>query len=618
MNNLTENSTYQFTISHVTCASCVNSIEKSVSAIPGVLNANLNFANKKLLVSAQPFVSSNQIIHTLEKLGYKAHLIQENEKENTAQDKIERHYLQVLKYKTLIAAMIGAPLFILSMLNLFPSLTTTTGFIINLILGLLTLGVLIYSGGHFFIGAWKSFRAHRANMDTLIAIGTGMAWIYSMLAILFKSYLPVMAQHVYFEAAVVIIALVNLGALLELRARTHTSEAIQHLMRLQPKTARIVRNNNEEIDIPIEKLKIDDLIRVRPGEQIPVDGIIIEGESNIDESMLTGEPLPRQKKIKDTVWGGTLNKTGSFIFKANKIGQETILSQIIEMVQHAQNSKPALARLADQIAAYFVPAVLIVAVLTAMIWFYAGVEPKAAYMLVTSMAVLVIACPCALGLAVPISVMIGVGKAAEYGVLIRNADALQNAGQLTTIVLDKTGTITQGSPEVTGIYPNENIQSEELLSLAASLETRSEHPLAQAIVKAAKAKNNSLLAVQKFQAISGLGVTGVIDSQTYSLGNWHFMQQQGITSQAWQQQGEQLATQAQTPIYIARDKSILGIITIADPIKPDSKQAIETLQAMGLKILMITGDHHKTAAAIAKQVNIKDVLAQVLPQDKAK
>lgn len=611
---------YHLAVSGATCASCVSSIEKTLKTIPGVLNATMNFADRTVTITATPSVSSDTLIKAVEKLSYKASLIQPHQQNGEAEEIkkiIEHRYYKNLLIKTVIAAIVGVPLFFFSMLNALPSLQTNVGYTINLVLGFITLGVLIYSGGHFFIGAWKAFCAHRANMDTLIAIGTGMAWFYSMLTVLFNVYLPAIAQHVYFEAAVVIVALVNLGTLLEWRARQHTSEAIQRLMHLQPKTARIIKNN-EETDVPIEKLQINDLIRVRPGEQIPVDGIIIEGSSHIDESMLTGEPLAHRKEMNDTVWGGTLNKAGSFIFKATKIGQETVLSHIIQMVQHAQNSKPALARLADQISAYFVPTVLIISILTATIWFFVGVEPKAVYMLVTSISVLVIACPCALGLAVPISVMVGVGKAAEYGVLIRNAEALQEAGQLTTIVLDKTGTITQGSPVMTGLYPDATITSEELLSLAASLETKSEHPLAEAIVKAAKEKNSKLLSVQHFEANSGLGVAGLIEQQSILLGNWKFMEQQGIFARAWQEHGEKLATQAQTPIYVARDKIILGMITIADPIKPDSKKAIEILQSMGLKIIMMTGDHQKTAEAIAKQVGIDHVIAEVLPQDKAK
>lgn len=534
-----------------------------------------------------------------------------NKKSLTAQ-----HHHQSLLVKTFVAAIIGIPFFLLGMFDAFPSLQTNSGHWFNLLLGGVTLGVLIYSGKHFFVGAWLAARAHIANMDTLIAVGTGMAWLYSMIAILFTAYLPTMAQHVYFEAAIVIIALVNLGALLELRARRHTSEAIQRLLRLQPKTARVIRNNRE-FDVPIDTLEVDDLIRVHPGEQIPVDGIIIEGTSTVDESMLTGEPLAQQKIIHDKVFGGTLNKSGSFIFKAQRVGKTTVLAQIIQLVQQAQNSKPALARLADQVSAVFVPAVLITAVLTALVWFNIDIEPKAAYMLVTSMAVLIIACPCALGLAVPISVIVGIGKAAEYGVLIRHADALQQAGQLTTLVLDKTGTITQGQPQVTGVYPASPTNHQQLLTLAASLEINSEHPLAEAIVNAAKELNYSLLSVNDFQAVSGLGVLGSIDNQQVVLGNKKFMEQQKIPLGEWHTKGESFATTAQTPIYIASNQILLGIITIADPIKADSPSAINKLKQMGLTVIMVTGDHSTTANAIAKQVGIEQVIANVLPQDKA-
>ena len=618
MNNhsMQEKASYRFAITGATCASCVTKIENKIKALPGVLNANMNFADRTLAVTTESTLSPELITETIKQLGYNGILIPDSEQGEEIKKIAELHYFQSLKYKTIVATVIGLPLFILTMLNIVPTLQTMMGFWINLFLGLATLGVLIYSGGHFFVGGWKVFRAHSANMDTLIALGTGIAWLYSMIAILFTHYLPAMAQHVYFEASVVIIALVNLGALLELRARRHTSQAIQRLMRLQPKTARVIRNN-KEVDEPIITLQVGDLIRVRPGEQIPVDGIIVEGSSSIDESMLTGEPLARQKQIDDSVFGGTLNKNGSFIFKANHVGKETVLAQIIKLVQQAQNSKPALARLADQISAIFVPTVLIIAVLTALIWFNIGVDPRAAYMLVTAMAVLVVACPCALGLAVPISVMVGIGKGAEYGILIRHADALQQACELTTIVLDKTGTITQGQPQVTDIYPAAHSDAKELITLAASLETGSEHPLAEAIIKSSKIQGFSLLNVTHFEALTGLGVNGIINGHRILLGNRKLMKNYDIALDAWEKQSEELAAQAKTPIYVASDQSILGIIAIADPIKLDSKKAIEDLHAMGLKVIMITGDHSATAHAIASQVGIQDVLAEVSPQDKS-
>jgi Cu+-exporting ATPase len=607
---------YRFAITGATCASCVTTIENKIRTLPAVLNANMNFADRTLSVSAEAIVSPALITEALKQLGYNGTLIPNSEQGEETKKIAEQQYYQSLIYKTIVAIALGLPLFIFTMLNIFPSLQTTIGYWINLLLGLVTLGVLIYSGDHFFVGSWKAFLTHAANMDTLIALGTGIAWLYSMIAILFTQYLPVMTQHVYFEASVVIIALVNLGAVMELRARRHTSQAIQRLMRLQPKTARVIRNDNE-VDEPIETLQLGDHIRVRPGEQIPVDGIIVEGSSSIDESMLTGEPLSRQKQIGDLVYAGTLNKNSSFIFKANHVGKETMLAQIIKLVQQAQNSKPALARLADQISAIFVPTVLIIAVLTALIWFNAGVEPRAAYMLVTAMAVLVVACPCALGLAVPISVMVGIGKGAEYGILIRHADALQQAGQLTTIVLDKTGTITQGQPQVTDIYPAAHSDTKELITLAASLDAASEHPLAEAIVKSSRVQGFSLLKVDRFESLTGLGASGYINGHRILVGNRKLMKSYDIVLDIWEKQSEDLANQAKTPIFVASDQTILGIIAVADPIKLDSKKAIEDLRSMGLKVIMITGDHSATAHAIASQVGIQDVIAEVSPQEKS-
>lgn len=612
------NHTYHLALSGISCASCVSTIEKALKSVPGVKDAQLNFAEKTASVSTTRDIHVNVLINAIKQAGYDASVINNLEEQENTKNLMEQSYYRRLSYKTIVATIVGLPLMLMGMLDIMPSLLTTTGHQINLGLCLITFLTLVYSGGHFFIGAWKALRIHAANMDTLIALGTGVAWFYSLFVILFTKWLPPLALHVYFEAAIVIIALVNLGAVLELKARRNTSSAIKKLIALQPKTARVIRGQ-EEIDIPIENLMIGDLVRVRPGEQIPIDGILIEGQSHVDESMITGEALAKEKTINDSVVGGTINKFGSFVFKTTRIGKDTTLAQIIQFVQHAQNSKPALARLADQVAGIFVPTVMIIAVLTALIWFNVGGEDRVAYMLVTAMAVLVIACPCALGLAVPISVMVGVGKAAEHGILIRQADALQQACQLTTIVLDKTGTITQGQPQVISLHPTANSDAQQLLSFAASLEVGSEHPLAEAIVHAAKDKSYPLVTVTNFETISGYGVMGRIEEKNIYLGNSKLMSLKGIAIEnSLLSKAEELANLSQTPIYIAVENQMIGIISIADPIKADSRSAIIELQKMGLKVIMITGDHHSTAQAVAAEVNIKDVMAEVLPQDKAK
>ncbi len=611
-----EKSFYHFELSGIRCASCVAKIERELGDLPGIKEARVNFADSSLQVQTDSTISESDIVKKVREIGYDVILSKDLEEEKNLNPSHGHHEYNSIITKTIVASIVGLPLLLLSFVNAMPRLDTPVGWMLNMIFGLATLGVLFYSGGHFYAGTWKAFKAGHANMDSLIAIGTGIAWLYSMIAIIFTAQLPVMAQHVYFEAAVVIIALVNLGSVLELRARRHTSEAIARLLKLQAKTARVVRDG-KEIDLPIESLKIGDKIRVRPGEQIPVDGKLIEGNSYVDESMLTGESIPNEKKVGDTVIGGTLNKNGSFIFQALRIGLETTLAQIIQFVQQAQNSKPPMAKLADQIAAYFVPAVLLVSLMTAVIWYSVDIEPRVAYMLVTSMAVLVIACPCALGLAVPISVMAGVGKAAEYGILIRNADALEKAAKITTIVLDKTGTITEGRPRVTDIVTFENADKLQVLSIAASLEVGSEHPLADAIVNAAKKADCALSTISQFEAIPGRGVKGIVDNEQYYLGNRRLLEDYNISMAQQEEISKEFASAGKTPIFVASNKVIMGIIIIEDPVKSDSKMAIDNLKKMGIKVMMITGDHHSTANAIAAQVGITNIFSEVLPTEKA-
>lgn len=607
---------YQFILRGINCASCVSSIETHLNKLPNVTHAQVNFIDKSLTVLTDKEIDSANLINAIESLGYGAeYLFNLDQAEKEKQETFHQDYTQLI-LKTQFAFLVGISIFIVSMFNLLPAITTTWGYSINCLFAVASLAVLIYSGGHFFKGAFTAFLNHSANMDTLIAIGTGIAWLYSIIVLIFLPLLPVISQHVYFEASVVIIALVNLGNLLEMRAKRHASDAIKKLMYLQPKTARLLRNNQEN-DVPIETIQINDLIRVRPGEKIPLDGVIVEGESTVDESMLTGEPLAKQKQQGDKVTGGTFNKNGSFIFKVTHVGKNTVLAQIIQFIQQAQQSKPPLAKLTDKIASYFVPAVLIIAIITALMWFNFGPQPKIVYMLITAMAVLIIACPCALGLAVPISVMIGIGKAAENGILIRDANALQLAREIEIMVLDKTGTITKGQPQVTHIYPANSEDKKRLLQLAASLEKSSSHPLAEAIITKAKEEEIHFLEVNEFHSYSGQGIRGIIEGKFIYLGNEKWMQANNISLDNLKQQADQLASFGETPIYLAQDNKIIGMLTIADPIKPDSKKAIAQLQARGLRILMLTGDHKATAKAIAAQVGIKEVLADVLPQDKA-
>jgi len=603
----------RLSIGGMNCAGCVATVEKTLKSVPGVSEAAVSLAERTASVSGT--ADAGALIRAVVAAGYEAAEL----KSRAAEDEkvaAEAAYYRSLQRKTLVAGMVAAPLFVGEMFMLLPALHSPGGRLYGLIAGLVTLFVLVYSGGHFFRGAWKSFRNHNANMDTLIALGTGAAWVYSMAVVAAPQLVPMLAQHAYFEAAAVIIALINLGQLLEIRARGKTSQAIKRLIGLQPRTARVVRDG-KELDIPIEEVGLSETVRVRPGEKIPVDGVILDGHSNVDESMLTGEPLPVAKKTGDAVTGGTLNASGSCVFRATRIGEETVLARIIEIVRRAQNSKPAIGRLADKISAIFVPSVLILAVVTFLAWINLGPAPAASFALVATMTVLVIACPCALGLATPISIIVGVGKAAESGILIRNGEALQQASRLTTVVLDKTGTVTEGHPAVVGIIPAEGWKKEDVSRLAASIEAGSEHPLAQAVVQAATTRALVLAPAIGFEALPGFGVRAQVEGKTVLLGNSRLMENSSVDIDALSSHAHSAALLGQTPIYLAVDGQAAGIVAIADPIKPDSQAAIARLHALGLKVVMLTGDNAATAQAVAGQVGIDEILAEVLPADKA-
>jgi len=606
----------EFIIEGAGCASCVGKIETAIAKVADVDFVAMNFVDRSVLVKGN--AKGDLIVKAVEDAGYHAKV----SNAQTAQaSQAEKEQAEALYYKKLmkhcyLALALGVPLMFYGLFIGEMTVTSGTEQIAWLLVGLLTLAVMLTSGRHFYLGAYRSFKNHNANMDTLIALGTGTAWLYSMVVVLAPDILPLMARHVYFEASMMIIGLINLGLALELKARGKTSEAVKRLIGLQAKSASVIRDN-QEVKISLEEVRLGDKVKIRPGEKIPVDGIILEGHSSLDEAMLTGEPMPVAKGPDDEVAAGTINTKGSFIFKATRIGKDTALAQIIQMVKQAQNAKPAIGRLADTISAYFVPSVMILAVITGLIWLNFGPDPVVAFAIASASTLLIIACPCALGLATPMSVMVGVGKAAEAGVLIRNGEALQTASDLSVMVLDKTGTITQGKPSVTDIECFGGFTQTEILKFAASLELNSEHPLGMAIVNSAQEKSISLASVESFNAISGKGITGYVEQHSLALGNQGFMLEQGVDIRSQQDLAKAYASSAKTPLYFAIDGKLEAMIAISDPIKSDSISAIEALQGQGLRVIMLTGDNTHTAAAVAKHVGIEEYFADVLPADKA-
>ena len=594
------------------CASCVAKVEKALSEVPGVTHASVNLAQRSALVEGS--MGAGDLIAAVEATGRRATEVHTTTGA-TVLEEAEHSQLSQLLRRFTVAAVVGTPLFIAGMSGWLPQLSTEAINTTWIILGLLTFVVMAYSGHHFYAGALRGLRRFEFDMNTLIATGTGAAWFYSMLISLWPEVVPEMGRHIYFEAALIIIALINLGQALEMRARGKTSEAIRRLASLTPKTARVVRKG-EEVDIAIGVVQIGDILRVRPGERIPVDGVLIEGHALVDESMLTGEPIPVEKMVDGEVIGGTINGPGSFLFRATRIGADTVLSQIVAMVQQAQNSKPKVGRLVDRVAALFVPAVLTIATITFITWLYMGPEPQISYALVTAMTVLIIACPCALGLATPMSIMVGVGKAAEHGILIKNGDALEQAGKLTTVVFDKTGTMTVGRPAVIDAIALSGTKG-ELLQLAATLESGSEHPLAAAITASAAEAELSIGKVESFRAHTGMGVSGTIEGKRFLLGNLRFMREQGIeVSAEVKTQLANLAAKAKTPVMLATAEELLGIIAVSDPIRSESREAVQRLQAEGVRVLLLTGDRRDSATAVADELGVDDVIADVMPADK--
>lgn len=603
-------------IQGASCASCVSKIEGALNQLAGVDQAIMNLAQST--VSVIGYVPVEELIKAIKQAGYEAENITDSSDQSVLdeKEKADEVYYKRLMREMWIALSLGIPLMIYSLVVGEMTVTTNLERMAWLAVGLLTFGVMFFAGKHFYVGAWKSFANHNANMDTLIALGTGTAWLYSMFVVFFPLLVPEMARHVYFEATAMIIGLINLGLALEVKARGRTSEAIKRLIGLQPKTARVVRNG-EEIDIAIEQVQLGDHVRIRPGEKISVDGVVVEGRTAVDESMLTGEPMPVEKVQGDEVVAGTINKTGSILFNATRVGKDTALAQIIDMVKRAQNSKPPIGRLADVIAAYFVPVVMIIAVISALVWLNFGPDPRVAFAIVSATTVLIIACPCALGLATPMSVMVGVGKAAEAGVLIRNGEALQTASKVTAMILDKTGTITLGQPAVTDIELVHASSESKVLQLAASLEAGSEHPLALSIIESAKERGITLTAVKHFRAVAGHGVEGVVDDHALLFGNEKMMRDQGVDIEQHLASAQRMASLGQTPMYLSVDGLLAAIIAVSDPIKEDSIAAIKRLQKNGVRVVMLTGDNRATAKAVAEKVGITEYFAEVLPDQKS-
>ncbi|NOZ75049.1 MAG: heavy metal translocating P-type ATPase [FCB group bacterium] len=487
---------------------------------------------------------------------------------------------------------------------------------------LLATPIVLWGGAPFFVRGWDSIKTRNLNMFTLIAIGTGVAYVYSVVAAVFPHIFPDAFRDesgqvaMYFEAAGVIITLVLLGQVLELRARNKTSSAIKALLGLAPKTARVVQPDGSEKDVPLETVVIGSVLRVRPGDKIPVDGVVTDGNSTVDESMITGEPLPVSKKAGDKVTGATVNGTGSFLMRAERVGSDTLLSQIVKMVSEAQRSRAPIQGLADKVAGYFVPAVVVASIVTFILWALIGPEPRLAYALVNAVAVLIIACPCALGLATPMSIMVGTGRGASAGVLIKNAEALETMEKIDTLVVDKTGTLTEGKPKLVSVKPAEGMQRESILQWAASLETQSEHPLGNAIIEGARSENLELLPVEDFESITGKGIQGKVASKKIAIGNFRLMETFNIKWGDLTQEAEALRVQGETVMFIAVDGQAGGLLGVADPIKPTTRSAIEDLLADHIHVVMLTGDNKTTASAVADKLGITDVEADVLPEKK--
>ncbi|MFS7187342.1 copper-translocating P-type ATPase [Serratia proteamaculans] len=615
--------TTELAIEEMTCASCVGRVEKALTQLPGVLEASVNLATERARVRhLAGVVAITDLEAAVEKAGYKTRRLSAATASADDQDTDRReHEARGLRRSLLIAATLTLPVFILEMgSHLVPAmhhwvmqvLGQQTSWYLQFVLATL---VLFGPGLRFFRKGIPALLRGAPDMNSLVSVGTAAAYGYSVVATFVPKVLPQGTANVYFEAAAVIVSLILLGRTLEARAKGRTSQAIKRLVGLQAKTARVERNG-ETLEIPLDQVTTGDIVLVRPGEKVPVDGEVVEGTSYVDESMITGEPVPVQKNVGADVVGGTINKTGAFSFRVTKIGANTVLAQIIRLVEEAQGSKLPIQALVDKVTLWFVPAVMAAAALTFLVWLIFGPDPALTFALVNAVAVLIIACPCAMGLATPTSIMVGTGRAAELGVLFRKGEALQALRDVSVIALDKTGTLTKGRPELTDLVPAEGFEHDEVLALVAAVETRSEHPIAEAIVAAARQRNMTLAAIESFDATPGFGVTASVAGRTVAVGADRFMTQLGLDVSQFQQTAQRLGEQGKSPLYAAIDGRLAAVIAVADPIKDSTPEAIKALHALGLKVAMITGDNAATAAAIAKQLGIDEVAAEVLPDGK--
>lgn len=612
----------EYIIEGMSCASCAMTIENAVSKIPGVAKASVNLATEIMTVEANDSVTPEDIAKVVDGVGYSARprgksVEEELEEKN---EKKEAH-LREMKRNLTISAIFTVPLLFIAMADmvgipmpafLSPMQSPVSYALIQLALVL----PIIWLGRRFFVDGFKALSKGHPNMDSLVALGTSAAFLYS----LYGTYHVLeghahFAMNLYYESAGVILTLITLGKYFEDVSKGKTSMAIQTLVGLAPKMATVLRDG-QEVEVPVEEVQVGDLIRVKPGEKVPVDGVVTEGNSTVDESMLTGESIPVSKSVGDEVIGASLNKTGSFILKATKIGKDTALSQIIQLVEQAQGSKAPIAKLADKVSGVFVPIVIVLALVSGLAWYFLGQESWV-FALTITISVLVIACPCALGLATPTAIMVGTGKGAENGILLKSGEALEEANHVNMVVFDKTGTITNGTPVVTDVVTAENTDADALIRLAASLEVASEHPLGEAIVAKAKEQGAAFDEVTNFEAIPGFGIKGHVGETLVFLGNEKWMRENGLANVEMNDKANHFAEQGKTPLYIGYNDAVQGLIVVADTVKESSARAIQTLHEMGIQVAMMTGDHERTAQAIAAEVGIDRVFSEVLPQDKA-